>query len=182
MQFSRDVPPRPRLPFALPTLRSVSLTETAETRLGRYSLRSPLPRIECEVDQTVGTATPLLNLSLCAAAGIKARLQLRCSLVPHCAPESAPCCISQAQEPLCSLSPHCRNPLRRTLGNGFPAVSRLSRRPIRRPDEVRHNSVLCPRKRRACHRACIPDLALVGARPTCAGTAPVSPAVLMPSA
>ncbi len=35
-------------------------------------------------------------------------------------------------------------------------------RPIRRPDEVIHNSRLCPRKRRACHGVCFPDLALVG--------------------
>jgi hypothetical protein len=96
------------------SLRSVPLPEAGGDRLGSMLADSPARAYPVEADNS--RPRPAIGTSSVRRDGMKE------------------CSISQTQEPLCSLSPQHRHPLRRTPGCWVPAASRHAHQPIRRPD------------------------------------------------
>ena len=111
-----------------------------------------------------------------------ARLRRRCSLILRCAPESAPCDPAQTQWPLCELSPWHRHPLRRTPGAGFPPSPAKPTEPSDGPIELHITAHCVPSRGGPVTEPAIPDLALVGARPTWQAPRPSRRATGTPSA
>ncbi len=121
-----------------------------------------LARFACRVPGSM--ATPLDWLRCVRPAGMKHRHRQRCSL--RCAPGAMPC-LGQSPDTRAVMFTFAQTPAPAAQDPrcSVPAVSRLTHRPIRRPDQVRHNSVLCPLTRCAVTALAAPTSRSSGQEP-----------------